>query len=648
MKNKIKSHKILVLLAVISVLFFGVEGIIYYNNDRYGNILCKILLVLQNILGGFTLKPALSISDAIQFAAETGSGVVNLLTTIYAAVVVIAPLLTLTAIWRVCEYFTNTLPMFRKRKKCEHIILFGYNGISNNLIRDFINNRDKNRKLILHIFTSDELPSETAYEFSKNNCAVYNVDVLANGEKELSEAALYALNTAKYIILCEESSLRNFSLLLFVLNRTKHSGHNTKIFCRCEEDHTFRLAENYFDEKIKSGVRGYDLELRSVCEMQVLEMYRQKPLYSFYENTDIPVSHWDINLLIVGFGDLGMQALLSAMNLGVFSSNNTIRIDVVDNRIFEQAEIFESRISSEMFVMDGGHICLNEKAADGKLDIYFHEVDITHNSFKNLIADKQKIAPFNYVVVALNNCSNAIKCCLHLEEELIRRREKNIPIMLQISNNSGLEKFVKENTTIFKNTFVIPSVESVFTIEKFIGERIDEIAKKYNRIYSGLHFEGESGGAEWDAMELFKRNSSRAAAYHDAVKDVIFRPEASEFGIKSIEAESRRLCGINGSLFVCEKDSEISLACSEAEFMERLAQEQFAYEITAMEHRRWCYYMISAGWKYGEEKNMPLRINPCIVTQGELMQKLPYMCKYDLMYLIRLARELCTSTENDG
>ena len=77
---------------------------------------------------------------------------------------------------------------------------------------------------------------------------------------------------------------------------------------------------------------------------------------------------------------------------------------------------------------------------------------------------------------------------------------------------------------------------------------------------------------------------------------------------------------------------------TEEELLEAMKKDRFAYDLASLEHRRWCCYMASAGWKAGERSDK-FRRNPCLVTQQKLMETRPEMCKYDLMSLMARYRK---------
>ena len=72
---------------------------------------------------------------------------------------------------------------------------------------------------------------------------------------------------------------------------------------------------------------------------------------------------------------------------------------------------------------------------------------------------------------------------------------------------------------------------------------------------------------------------------------------------------------------------------TEEAVLKKIRKDSFAYGLASLEHRRWCCYMASIGWRPGERSDQ-FRRNPCLVPQQKLMQEQPEMCKYDLMSLM--------------
>lgn len=136
---------------------------------------------------------------------------------------------------------------------------------------------------------------------------------------------------------------------------------------------------------------------------------------------------------------------------------------------------------------------------------------------------------------------------------------------------------------------------------------------------------------EWNRILLFRRASSKAAACHEEVKQLIMEKLAQENGI-DLEKKIDQLVGQKGSLLEYT-GLAWRLKGSEEDFIKEIKKDGFAYSLASLEHRRWCYFMASMGWKYGDRDDH-FKQNPCLVTQEKLLETKPEMCKYDLMSLM--------------
>ncbi|MBR3417916.1 MAG: hypothetical protein IKG82_04415 [Oscillospiraceae bacterium] len=186
-------------------------------------------------------------------------------------------------------------------------------------------------------------------------------------------------------------------------------------------------------------------------------------------------------------------------------------------------------------------------------------------------------------------------------------------------------------------------------IEMIINREIDRIAKNYNHFYNNIKLitadetgtvdnAAEDPEIEWNRLRLFRRSSSKAAAYHDEVKNDILPKLAAENGVR-LEQKLEELIGTDGTL-MRYTGSAWQMHGTEEEVLKKIREDSFAYGLASLEHRRWCCYMASIGWRPGERSDQ-FRRNPCLVPQQKLMQDQPEMCKYDLMSLMeRYKKEL--------
>ncbi|HPY86305.1 MAG TPA: hypothetical protein PLS20_14905, partial [Ruminococcus flavefaciens] len=352
--------------------------------------------------------------------------------------------------YKFLERLPRFIIFFRRDKNCRHIVVFGYNNDVKSMLK---NNRSDPKKNCIHIVTNESIDSEEIYRLNKSGYVVHYADVLKAAESELQFLlAKTHIETAANIILFESSSIRNFSLLqLFRLNDNDSSeriklAQGTKISCRCEEEGIGRLIAEYYNS-VAGTDAFFDLELVGLPEMQIHKMYSDHPIHTVYKGTDIPLKDWTAHLLVAGFGQLGQQAVLQAMNLGIVHESNRIIIDVFDSNIKIKKAVFLNQLSRDTFDISDNRVTLKSDAADGLLEINFHELNISHLSFYDLIRSKLDTEPYTYVVIALENIDLSVNCAIQLEE-LFDERGLKVPILMRMDADRRLAGYISaENSS---------------------------------------------------------------------------------------------------------------------------------------------------------------------------------------------------------
>lgn len=646
-KSRKKTTRLIFLLAVLSFLIATAQGLIYYSSYEP---FFKLLLVLQNSINAFGFKASVTIKDTVAFIKDDPSPLHKGIGYAYCIAVFTAPYCTISFIYKFLERILRFIIFFRRNKNCRHIVVFGYNSDVQSMLK---NNTSDPKKVCVHIVTAEPINSEEVYRLNKTGYIVHSADVLKAGEAELP--ALLAkthIEDAANIILFESSSIRNFSLLqLFRLcekdapNRIRLAA-GAKVSCRCEEEGIGRLIAEYYNSAAGSDA-CFDLELVGLPEMQIHKMYSDHPLHTVYRGTDTPLSEWNVHLLAAGFGQLGQQAVLQAMNLGVVHESNRIIIDVFDCNIKAKKAVFLNQLSRDTFDITDDRVTPRNEAADGVLEINFYELNVAHIGFYDTVRRALDSEPYTYAVIALEDIDLAVSCAMQLEE-LFSERGLRLPILMRMDTDRRLAGYISAEDSALADVSLIDDRSVVITLDMIINRAIDRSAKEYNHFYNNIALitADEAGSAdnseddpeqEWNRLRLFRRSSSKAAAYHDEVKDDIIPKLAAENGAE-LSAKLEELIGKNGSLMKYT-GSAWQMIGSEEELLDKLKRDSFAYELAALEHRRWCCYMASIGWRAGERSDK-FRRNPCLVTQQKLMETKPEMCKYDLMSLMARYRKL--------
>ncbi len=644
--NKTNTSRFIFLLAVISFLVATVEGAVYY--EKYAPFF-RILLVLQNSINAFGFKATITLKDAFAYMKDNNSVFSMIIAYAYGIAVFTAPYCTLSFIYKFLERLLQFIVFFRRNKNCRHIVVFGFNDDVRAMLKNGVSDR---KKTCVHIVSAEKLSGEEIYALNKQGYVVHCADLLKADESDIpSLVSKMYLEKAENIILFEKSSVRNFSLLQLFRLTADDSEYRvmlppgSKVSCRCEEEGISRLISSYYNST--SGSEAcFDLEIIGLPEMQVRKMYSDCPLHTVYRNTGIPLKDWNVHLLVAGLGKLGEEAVIQAMNLGVVHEQNRIVIDVFDSSIVSKKAVFLNQFSRDAFDITDDRVVLKSDVADGVLEINFFELNVSHIDFYDTVRERSEREPYTYAVIALEDTDLAVNCAIQLEE-LFAEKSVRIPILMRLDNDRRLAEYIADENGSLTDVRLIDDRRSVITLDMITGRNIDCIAKEYNHFYNSIALlsAGESGSdddsagdpeKEWNKLRLFRRSSSKAAAYHDEVKNDIIPELAVENGT-DLSEKLEEILGRNGTLMKYN-GSAWQMNGSEEELLETMKKDRFAYDLASLEHRRWCCYMASAGWKAGERSDK-FRRNPCLVTQQKLMETRPEMCKYDLMSLMARYRK---------
>ncbi len=645
-----KVGRFLIVLSIVSFLVTFAEGLCYYSTEVYRNSFFRFLLIIQNSIKAFGFKSEISIKDVLSVLNENASLLEAIIGYAYAVAVFTAPYCTLAFCYKVLEKWLRLRNWGIKHKKWKHIIIFGYNDEVKALLGSEYKEFKKKRQKIYLV--SNEVPSKEELELLKSGITIHNIDCLKLSPDQLKYFfARMELQRADVIVLFEESSARNFSLYHMFHSKENHAAlkEGVKFYCRCEDDGIRRIVEDYYDTEIR--MKGptqspySDLELVSMPELRVRKMLEDCSLHQYYLGTDKPLDEWKLHLLIIGFGRMGQQILLQAMNLGVVSSKNPILIDVVDFNLEQRKSIFANNFSSKYVKISENEFSIPSDKADGELRIRFFGMDIRYKEFQTLL--KKNGNPdgdglYTNVAICIRNPEISLYCMAEVERYLRENAPADdagrVRMNVRMETDKQMAKYLRDNKSTYSNVFVIEEDIHTITLDDLLNDTLDRESRKYNEIYNSILVEAEKQAKSslktkknnpdnWSELELFKKNSNRALAYHDSVKSIMF---------EKIEADYiERMFGENGRLLKKVGDTW-HYGGSIEEFAEELSdcnRNPFISEMVRMEHRRWCYFMASTGWKKGSKDEVN-RINPCMCPWDELRETHADTCMYDLMPLL--------------
>ena len=660
-ENKL-GRKIIALLAGFSVVVAIIEGIYYYSAE-YDNLFFRILLIMENCIKAFAFNASISLDDMLENIQENPNFVKTAVGYLYGIALFAAPYCTAAVAYSFLERALRLVFRWHRSKDEEHVIVFGSNPATDAMLDEETEAEEKagetGRKRRIHVVSSEEVDAEKRYKLLKKGYFVHEFDGKKVQEDEVEDAAKrLEFDRADKVLLMEESTLDNFALLQLTNAMASSVQRGVKVYCRAEEQEIRKMIADWYDSR---DTQYIDLEFMDLPQIQIRDIFSRYPLdRGVHASGNAPV-----HLLVAGFGRVGQQAVLQAMNLGVTGPDNLVLADIVDFEMEEKAELFSGHFAPGVFVETDGEedktLRLAPELADGELTLRFHSCDFRGNAFEKLL---ERIngdpCPLTTCVIAVGDEQAAMRCV-----EVLRRigaenggaenEGVEMPVLLRMDENRRIAEYIAKNSDIYSSVHLMRDIGGVFSFDTIFRDDTDKDAKEFNAYYALAQFTRDlpeeerdpEDAAEWkDPVEfadeawkkltLFRRDSSRASAYHENVKRRV-RPELYASG----GAELARLFGRNGSVMSFDRGSW-DYSGTEEEFAKRLSADPEAGALARTEHRRWCYFMISEGWRYEPgKKNDLLKTNPCITTWDKLVETRDYMCKYDLMPYLEAYQELC-------
>lgn len=647
--------RVLLWLAIASLIITFIEGLFYYSVEKYPNPLFRCLLIIQNSIRAFTFKTDISLKDIAGILQGNPSQAEQIVGYLYTAAVFAAPYCTLKVIYKVLDkvFRFRNWGLFSKKQR---VVVFGYNPETKALISEEIKDR-KSSKYRIHLVSPD-LSENEEINLMRKGVIVHSVDCLQLDDKQLEYFfKQMELPKARQIVLFNESSAQNFSLYKLFHEDTAKSALNrdVKFFCRCENQSVRQILEDYHDKN-----KGRDLEVISTPELRVRKMLKEHSLHGFYEESNVPVSEWHLHLLIIGFGKLGQELLLQAMNMGVASSTNRILIDVIDFKMEERKNIFANNFNEHYVELGENEFSIPSDRADGSFVVRFHQADIRHKQFHEQLmkyGDAGKDGVYTYIAICVEDEDVGLHTMCEAQRYLdcVGSRENTV-VGIRMELDRQMAGYLDDNKETYRNVFPILDNSAVITLEDLLHEEVDREAKEFNRIYNSIHIQHSSEPAPsdpqeerpgkeelekeaneyWRALKLFRRNSSRALAQHAKVKETVF--ERLEY--EDLEA----LFGKDGTML--KKVGNV-WSYGDLDHFVKAQNDRDKHpcvsEMSRLEHRRWCYFMASCGWRRtepGDEQKEKTELerekkNICMCTWDELVKCRKDTCQYDLMWLLQ-------------
>lgn len=665
-KTKFRANRVLLILAIFSFVVASIEGVLFYWNNESTPVFFRILQIIQNSIKAFAFKPVISLGDAVNLMNSHSSFIYTVSCYAYGVAVFTAPYCTLTVLYKVMQQFLFWILKWRSKSKKEQILIFGYNDdVKSILDQENVNKKDYG----IRIVSEQTLSLEEKYSLSKRGFQYHEVNMIKVRHEELPYLLeKFNIRKSKYILLFEDSSIKNYSLLqIFPLTKGQCEFEicpDTKIICRCEDDGVAEMISEYYNppedkssaSDKKKPDRCYDLELCSIPALQVSRMFENVPLHNCYIKSDKKLSDWKTHLLIAGFGAVGQQVVLQTMNLAVVSPDNPVVIDVYDQDIDKKAAIFAARFSDKTFDITENSIIMRPGAADGHFEIRFFKTDVRSFRFIKLVRQKHEESQYTYATVTIDQIDISTECANKLGKIFDETGNTDIPIVIRMDSDRRLADYIQQardqnisvkngqtdNTSVtFPRRFRLLTERSeAVTLKNILNEDLNKNARIMHDNYSGLKFANDSSESiSWNSLSVLKRESNKALSAYDPMWNDLLRRRLSEE--KTFSDTSEFLMDFFENKKTLWLDKNTWYYNSDYDLIRQLNQNRVMLFLTKTEHRRWSYFLASKGWHNGDDAQF--KGHPCLLTYEMLEQdtSINTTIKYDLLPFMKRYTDIC-------
>ena len=633
-------------IAGFSFLAACVEGWFYYA-DYVQFQPFQLLLIAQNAIKAFLFSPSIDASDVLSSLAEGVSAAERLVGYIYLVAVFLAPLCTGCALWSAFERQIRRIFHFLLVKQ-EEIVIFGYNEQVKSLIGHETSvkvGKKHIRKPNICLITQQNISAQEELQLLRRGITCYHADCLSMEVKSRTKLfSSLGFHNFKTVFLFEDSSSRNLSLYLMLMEHYDacpiRPGEHVSIYSSCDSQAVRRLYGEIHDQALKkphgeNNTLRVELILFSIPELKVNDMFSNHPLHtcnvSCAATQDEPCSpeHWNVHLLIAGFGSNGQQVLLQAINRGVLHSSSTILADVFDKDIDERKGAFLRCFDANciQYSSNGDTVHLNSDIADGNLVLRFHQSDLCGQKFAAQLRDIQAEMPLTYASVCVRNTDVSIHCLNALKQLKNVLKSRNVPfadfpVVLNLDHDEPIAHFLDHDRGSYGDVFSICSDAEILTIDYITNAALEHRARRYHQAYQEiqLHSAQEQSMPAphlgWDKLALFQRDANRFLYYHNAAKHDIL--------------QVKNIC-VGEVLRALKIGRDYCYEGTYDELLQRLDHCPEARELVMLEHRRWCYIMALQGWTWAPKKDAENLQTPYLTDWATMRTHFPNICLYDLI-----------------
>lgn len=628
---KLRNIALVAILVAFAIIFAG--SIMYYFytfNGVYG-FFEKLFMAIQNTTESMLFNPILPYGDMMDpieggFADHLGS-VGRYFIAFYGFCMAVVPFVEVFVVFSFLDEMLRLFAHTNKKDK-NHVLVVGYNDY----VKRTIKVKSNENKIFL--WTEKILSEEEERDLYERKITVVMNDMSLLEDPYRYDEQVKAFekyirkNKITHIMLMDESDATNIQYFIVLSNIIKDSM--VRFFVACKSFKARNELQNYFDNQFlteaDNAKRVVDLRIFNFAEIQAEILFQEMPLFFGYD-AKLKPSERDVHLLIVGSGHMGLQILLHAMNQAVFSSDNTITIDVVGLGCDYFSKLLRERFSEEYVLSsdDGSIFYIPSENSDGSLIIRLFEQDVREDFWIGTISDcNEDPCPYTYAVLCLPNPDDNLSCAIDLKKVL----NKRIPLAIRMPYAEDMKKLFLEMPYV-STVYLMGKDEEYVGIDNIINNETEKQLRRFNKTYNLLSNAADGKvpdqsldvDALWNNNEYYRKQSNRALFLHWKAKEHFYQ----ETGKNIAEI---------GTL-VAYMAGEDTMNAEELEAARKaILSNPELEEFGKMEHRRFCYFYASEGWGPTEGvKIWQRRLHNCLFNWDYIKENKKDYLIYDYLSL---------------
>ena len=384
--------------------------------------------------------------------------------------------------------------------------------------------------------------------------------------KTTKDVHLFFLSNDEHENIQAVANLKRDSTILSVLSASKEdvaldqdlTNRKVLMYCHARYNSIHRVIEDEVTHK--------DMKIKVVdtSHISVELMKRDEDLQpvNFVDIEDDATVSSAFNALVVGFGEVGLDAVRFLYEFGAFVKRGStdkkversdFHCDVVDKVMAQKAGLFHANARAIKIDLDFDKSIAtrteNVKTDREKGDkedkgmITLHEIDCQSVAFYHLL--RQKIKMLNYVVLAMDsdemNISLAVRIFRLAIQEGTNLKKLCIMVRVQHDEDGHIDRIVEHYNRLWMaqvgdsvNPIRIFGAESeAYSYDNIVDNTLENEAKYFNKVY-------EDGNGDWEKRHsLIVKTESYIPKYEDVM--AVRRKENQDFSNSLHKATKQKL-----------------------------------------------------------------------------------------------------------